>query len=326
MNSLRWLVVAVLCISVTVGALAARALAGLAIPPAKAGDAKKAGTTTPPAEAKPAGPAPSYDEVMKDPNRKVGFIRKTLRKPNSPDRIYQVWIPLAYTPDQKWPCILFLHGVGEVGTDGEKILNGAITAPIRQRRGKFDFIVVIPQAQDRGWGGADGNAAIDALKTTAAEYAVDTDRVYLTGYSMGGYGAFSMGASHAKAFAAVVPVAGGGGSAAAFKGIPIWVWHGADDDVVKVEESRSFVLSAARLPMVELRYTEIPGCKHGSCGPAYSSDALWQWLLEHKVSDLGRRAPVKPVVDAPVWQKELEASGKLPPKPGDEKPKPATTR
>ena len=96
----------------------------------------------------PAGP--SLEDIMKDPNRKVGFIRKTYTLADGTQRIYQVWVPLDYTPARKWPVILFLHGAGERGTDGEKVLVQGLPKEIKKRGGAFEFIVVIPQCAGAG--------------------------------------------------------------------------------------------------------------------------------------------------------------------------------
>ncbi|MBM4019582.1 MAG: hypothetical protein FJ288_14895 [Planctomycetes bacterium] len=263
-----------------------------------------------PAAAPGAASAPSLEEVMKDPNRKVGFIRKTLKLDDGTERIYQVWVPLSYTPDKKWPVILFLHGKGESGTDGEKILVQGLPKEIKKRAGKFDFIVAIPQcasgaaprepakeaAKDApkgaalpfrrtGWVGPDEEFALKSLQAAMRDYACDPQRVYLTGLSMGGFGTWSLAAKYPAMFAAIAPICGGGdpASAAAIAPLPAWVWHGAADNVVPPEMSRRMVEALKAAGAKEVKYTELPGVGHNSWDAAYAGDELWSWMLSHRL-------------------------------------------
>ncbi len=238
---------------------------------------------------------------MADPNRTVGFLPKTFRLPDGAERIYQVWVPLDYDPKKPWPTILFLHGRGECGTDGEKVLKQGVPKEIKRRKGDFPFIVVIPQSMG-GWSDDNRKVAVGALKQTVRQYAVDTDRVYLTGLSMGGFGTFQLAEAYPRSFAAVVPICGGTDPSAAAKvrHIPIWVWHGSEDNVVEPENSRKIVAALVKARARELRYTEVPGVKHNSWDRAYPDDALWEWLLAHRLRDLRRsQRPLPPVIDAP---------------------------
>ncbi len=252
----------------------------------------------------PTAPPPTFDEAMADPNRKVAFIKKTLKTADGKEHVYQVWVPLDYTPKQRWPLILFLHGSGEEGTDGEKVLVQGVPKEIKHRKGQFEFIVVMPQSTG-GWSGTNEDAAIKAVKTTCTEYAVDGDRIYLTGLSMGGFGAWDFARKYPKSFAACVPIASGGDTSPAgvmaLRSMPLWVWHADDDGIVKVDTDRQMVTALVKANAVEVRYTELHGVGHASWDKAYASDEVWAWLLQHKVSDKGKQKPVKPVIDAPTW-------------------------
>jgi predicted peptidase len=256
---------------------------------------------------------PTFEEVMKDPNRKVGFLRKVLKLDDGTERVYQVWIPLDYTAEKKWPVILFLHGKGESGTDGEKILLQGLPKEIKKREGRFEFIVVIPQcasgaamtvppkdaakagpaagdpARPRlrgGWFGPDEEFALKSLQATVRDYLTDPERVYLTGLSMGGFGTWSVAAKYPKMFAAIVPICGGGdpSKAAALAPLPTWVWHGDADKTVPPDLSRAMVAALKAAGAKELKYTELPGVGHNSWDQAYASDELWTWLLAHRLA------------------------------------------
>ena len=112
---------------------------------------------------------------------------------------------------------------------------------------------------------------------------IDPGRIYLTGLSMGGYGAWELAARIPERFAAVAPICGGGDEAQAAKlvGLPIWCFHGADDKVVPVERSRSMV-AAIKAAGGEPKFSELPGVGHDSWTPAYRDGALLGWLFQQR--------------------------------------------
>src|SRR5882757_4227994 len=120
---------------------------------------------------------------------------------------YLLYLPKNYgAPDKKWPLLLFLHGSGERGTDIWKV---AAHGPPRNvtNQTDFPFIVVSPQCPEgQVWS---NDPLLGLLDDITARYAVDTTRVYLTGLSMGGYGAWSLGTTHPERFAALAPICGG---------------------------------------------------------------------------------------------------------------------
>jgi predicted peptidase len=303
------------CLSALV--LGAAVQAGPAGETPAAAPAAKAGEAQPPVKLTP------LDEAMKDPNHKVGYVKKTLKMADGTERIYQVFVPLDYTADKKWPVILFLHGAGECGTDGQKVLIQGLPKEITKREGKFEFIVVAPQCERitfprpaegqkaepgkprfrGGWNDTQEQMAMDSLKATLGEYTCDKDRVYLTGLSMGGYGTWSFAVKYPGQFAALVPICGAGDPAKAdeIKTIPTWVWHGADDGTVAPARSREMVTALLKAGATELRYTEVPKVGHNSWDNTYDGNAVFDWLLKHKLGDLGKQAAVKAVIDAPSW-------------------------
>src|SRR5437879_235315 len=102
---------------------------------------------------------------------------------------YQVFVPFSYTPSQRWPVILFLHGAGERGDDGLLQTQVGLGAAVRQNAARFPAIIVFPQMPaESAWTGTPAQVAIAALEQVSREFQVDSDRVYLTGLSMGGNG------------------------------------------------------------------------------------------------------------------------------------------
>ena len=120
-------------------------------------------------------------------------------------------------------------------------------------------------------------------------YKIDKKRIYITGLSMGGFGAWDMLARFPKEFAAGVPVCGGAdeNTAKLLKEMPIWTFHGALDKVVSPDRTRNIVKAIENLPYKDketkkIIYTEFPNVEHDSWKQAYSNKNMWKWLFEQK--------------------------------------------
>jgi predicted peptidase len=226
---------------------------------------------------------------------------------------YVVYVPSGFSRARRWPVILALHGSGEYGSDGMRQTLYGVAAAIRQNPDRFPAIVVFPQARADGrpgWQEAGGQAAMAALDAASAEFSGDPARLYLTGLSAGGNGAWFLASRFPGRFAAVAVVCGfatgrhvaprevrypalaPGASPAAIRtalaarlrGLPIWIFHGAADTVVRVEESRGMA-EALRATGNSVRYTEFPGVGHDAWTPAYGRAELWEWLLAQRRHD-----------------------------------------
>jgi predicted peptidase len=234
--------------------------------------------------------------------KETGFIPRVHQGPDGKEAKYVVFVPHDYKGDRAYPVILFLHGAGEWGTDGQKQLTVGLGPAVRQREKTFPFLVVFPQSQRQTWGislanvlsihnilatwSADqpeGKRALAMLAAVEKDYRVDPERVYLTGVSMGGYGVWSLAASQPERWAAIVPVCGGGepGAARKIKALPCWCFHGEDDKSVAVSASRAMV-KALWAAGGHPNYTEYAGVGHDSWVKAYDTDDLYEWLLRHR--------------------------------------------
>ncbi|MFO0969223.1 MAG: PHB depolymerase family esterase [Gemmataceae bacterium] len=215
-----------------------------------------------------------------------GFVDK-VHKSAKGDSKYVVFVPHSYTGEKEFPIILFLHGAGERGDDGQaQVLQGIGNAiKFKGKDKKFPFFVVFPQAVKGGnWkaGGPDAERALAILAEVQKAYKIDPARVYLTGLSMGGSGTWSLAAAYPERWAAIVPICGGGdpGAIEKIKHIPCWCFVGDKDNSKLVENNRAMVkgLGAAG---AQVRYTEFPFIGHNSWDPAYVMDELYAWLVAH---------------------------------------------
>ena len=128
------------------------------------------------------------------------------------------------------------------------------------------------------------------LDEIVASYPVDTERMYLTGLSMGGYGSWNLAATYSDLFAAVAPVCGGGGwffgfpeRVTALKETPIWAFHGAKDDVVPLSETAILVETLQQAHgAAPIRFTIYPDLDHDSWTISYENQELYSWFLKHR--------------------------------------------
>lgn len=230
----------------------------------------------------------------------TGFLNRTVTSDGAEHR-YQVFVPRDYDPATSWPVILFLHGSGERGDDGSRPTQEGFGETLRWNPERWPAIVVFPQAPyEASWVGAAGRTAMAALAATRAEFNTDPERVYLTGLSLGGQGAWHLAYEHPELWAAVAPVCSfieGHGrypdvlpaseadpyAALARKivAIPIWIFHGADDPVVPVEGARHLA-AALKAQGADVQYTELPGVGHNAWDPAYSREDFATWILSQR--------------------------------------------
>jgi predicted peptidase len=210
---------------------------------------------------------------------------------------YRLLVPVNYDSDQQYPLILFLHGAGERGDDNEAQLKWGVTRfSEKEIMKKYSAFVIAPQVPEGefwahlNWRQTDLETeseprlplklSIEVINKIIDEFPIDTSRVYITGLSMGGFGTWDAIIRYPDKFAAALPVCGGGdiSRAADIAHIPIWNFHGALDEVVPADLSRSMIhaiIEAGGTP----GYTEYPHVGHDSWIPAYNDDYVLDWLF-----------------------------------------------
>jgi predicted peptidase len=217
--------------------------------------------------------------------RQKGFLDRVHKARDGSEAKYVVFIPHDYDPGKAHPTILFLHGSGATGTDGRVQVKGALAEAIRRREKSFAFIALFPQSQEGSWqaGTKDGKRALAILDEVASDFRVDEKRVYLTGLSMGGEGTWSLAAAHPARWAAIVPICGGGdpNTAAKFKDVPCWCFHGDADKVIPPARSRVMIRALKEAGGRPL-YHEYPGLGHNAWDRTYAMADLYEWLLLQK--------------------------------------------
>jgi pimeloyl-ACP methyl ester carboxylesterase len=227
---------------------------------------------------------------------------------------YWVFVPPDYTPQHKWPLVVFLHGYSPTISKIEPWVPDEATAQLFTSRG---FILAIPYGRRNSdfvnIGEDDTLAVTDAVST---RYNVDNERTFLMGVSMGGYGVYAVGLHHPDRFAALTPMCGrtdmylwfhlnraevpswkqifydGDGPrhliTNAFE-LPLFFQHGSADQIVSVEHSRRLAADLQHLHFPAF-YREIPGASHYIYWDGGNYEIALDWLKKL------RRAPAPPRV------------------------------
>lgn len=201
-----------------------------------------------------------------------------------------VWLPPGHTPKGRWPGIVFLHGSGECGTDGEKPTHVGLGPALRARPDRWPYVVVFPQKprDDEEWEEREG-IVLAALDDARRAFGLDSARVALGGMSQGGHGTWMIGARHPDLWACLFPICGYGRGrtvAPRVARLPVWAFHGLRDDVVDPADTRHIVQwirderSRLGLDPAEARMTLFPEANHNSWDPALAHDSLAVWLAQ----------------------------------------------
>ncbi len=241
----------------------------------------------------PTRPAPMQD---------TGFLNRQLIFAGVVHR-FQVYVPEEWrrNDNRKWPIVLFLHGRGERGTEGMWQTQIGLPEAVRDHPERWPFIIVMPQCPlGSFWTDNDHLAmAMEALDQETQEFHGDPDRTYLSGISMGGYGAWELARNYPHRWAAIAIASGGifwsyepqrwqraatlpTEYARAVGHTPIWLFHGTDDPVV-VSRQDELMYEAFKSAGGHVRLWLYQGLKHDCWTRAYREPELPHWLLEHRL-------------------------------------------
>jgi predicted peptidase len=225
--------------------------------------------------------------------------KREARDPKGAKLPYRLYKPKGATGKERLPLVLFLHGAGERGDDNDAQLKNGVRFFVANQA-QFPCFIAAPQCPakfqwvDTPWGNPKHTMpaqpteplrlAIEMVSSLEKEFPIDPKRLYVTGLSMGGFGTWDVIQRYPKRFAAAVPVCGGADEAAAglIAKVPVWVFHGGSDDVVKTARSRNIV-EALKKAGGSPKYTEYPGVGHGCWDQAYQEKELFPWLFGQKL-------------------------------------------
>lgn len=210
---------------------------------------------------------------------------------------YRIYLLRDLNTKKRYPLVLFLHGSDRRGADNKRQLKDGVYDIIAySEKTNKPFILLAPQCPkkilwvDTPWEADDHTMpevpsqpmklTIELLQTAIIEMPVDTNRVYVTGLSVGGFGVWDLLQRKPELFAAAVPVCGGGDRTLAdkIKHIPIWAFHGEKDKIVKTTRSR-MMIEALREIGGTPRYTEYKGVGHNAWTQTYKNEEMLEWFF-----------------------------------------------
>lgn len=218
---------------------------------------------------------------------------------------YRLYVPDSYDENKEYALLLYFHGAGRWGDDNyQHIINGGphiMQRIVNDQYLKDECIIIAPQSpENQKWVNTDWTlgtydyaavgksermvVAEEIVYKTIKDYSIDTDRLYVSGASMGGYGTWNIIMHNPDLFAAAIPLCGAADPAAAssLMHMPIWAFHGGADDVVPVSGSRVMVKALQKAGSHNIKYTEYPGIGHSINSIAYSEPELLKWLFSQK--------------------------------------------
>ncbi|HEY1902204.1 MAG TPA: alpha/beta hydrolase-fold protein [Terracidiphilus sp.] len=271
-----------------------------------------------PAWARPSGAARAAAKSHHDkqePPQETGFLNRRIDLRGVTYR-FQVYLPEEWRRDDHklWPIILFLHGRGERGSEGMWQTQIGLPQAVRDHPDRWPFVIVMPQCpQSSYWTDADMLAmAMAALDRETEEFHGDPERTYLTGLSLGGYGAWELGRDDPHRWAAIAIAAGGvfwsyaperwqeaatlpAEYARPLGRTPVWLFHGTDDPVVPPRESE-LMFEAFKANGGNIRLWLYQGLRHDCWTRAYDEPELPRWLLAHRAltQDTAQTAVAEP--------------------------------
>lgn len=229
---------------------------------------------------------------------------------------YRLFIPQNYDSSKKYPVILFLHGAGEIGTDNEKHIT--YISKIFEYSGDLaeNSFVVCPQSNewwslDKQYPGDQGGtlgSALHLLDYIKNSYSCDSNRIYVTGISMGGFATWDILENYGSIFAAGIPVCGGGDTSKAKSliNIPLRIYHGTDDQTVSFYSSESMYTAIISAGGEKAEMISLEGVGHNAWDYAYVDRDTLCWLFaQDKVKNPTCRYEYKP------YLRIIDSEGKI---------------
>lgn len=194
---------------------------------------------------------------------------------------YLIYLPPEYSTnsDQEWPLMINLHGRKEDPTI-ETIKQGFVPWFVSNSK-EFPLIVVSPVCRSRVWNKYILNTLLDDI---IKEYAVDENRIYLTGHSMGGYGTWDWAFNNPERFAAIAPISGCMDPNDLKRGwrlrhTPIWIFHGDKDDLVNIECNKKGLNELNKYTQ-KVNFTIYPNTGHNTWEQPFTKDSVYTWMLK----------------------------------------------
>lgn len=186
--------------------------------------------------------------------------------------------------DSLVPLVVSLHGKSLSGSNIRDVTKYGTMAAIN-RGLTLPAYVIAPQCPaGQGW---NPDRIMSIVNDVCEKYPIDTNRIYVLGMSMGGYGTFDFVGTYPDKIAAAIAMCGGGKQQMASNlcKVPLWVIHGTSDIDVPISQSRVMVNAIKSKSDKNLHFTELPRIGHSPLAQSYNHRKLYDWLLQHDKSE-----------------------------------------
>ncbi len=227
-----------------------------------------------------------------------GFVEKPHTNAHGEPMPFLLFVPEGYDKTKRYPLVLWLHGGGTRGIDLKLLLapgneHGIGYLARADNQARYPTFILAPQCPpNKLWGDSESEKptaemrmVLEILDKMREDYPVDSRRLYVMGMSLGGYGTWDIITRRPTTFAAAVPICGGGNTSKAslIAKVPIWAFHGDEDELVSVSESRRMV-AALKKAGGQPRYTEYKGVGHNSWVRAFKEPDFLSWIFAQRRS------------------------------------------
>ena len=189
---------------------------------------------------------------------------------------------------QKYPLVVCLHGKSNNNENGKQT-NMLDHFKREDMYAKRPCLLLSPLCYQPyggtggGWSDAPGEETLDLIDDLIKEMPlIDPNRIYLIGYSMGGFGTWHFLKEEPRLFAAGIPIAGYSSGVGKLRSIPIWAFHGAKDDTVDVQGARDCAEELKRSKV--FKYTEFPDDSHNIYRKVSNDEKVHEWLFSQEKS------------------------------------------
>lgn len=236
---------------------------------------------------------PAIPTSAQSPKSEQGFVEKSHTNASGEAMPYLLFVPEGSDKSKSYPLVLWLHGGGSRGKDLKLLLahgneHGIGFLARADNQVRYPSFILAPQCpRNRFWGDSESDhpttemkLVLEILEKVRGEYRVDSGRIYVMGMSLGGYGTWDIITRSPTTFAAAVPICGGGevSKASLLAKTPIWAFHGDEDQMVSVSESRRMI-EAIKKAGGQPRYTEYRGVGHDSWVQAFKEPDFLSWIF-----------------------------------------------
>lgn len=199
---------------------------------------------------------------------------------NQADYPFWLYLPSDSILKSNPPVLIFLHGRSLSGTNLALVKKYGIIHEIEKGR-KIPAIVIAPQVlAGKSW---EPKKILSVLRFVQNKFNTDTNRVYVAGMSLGGYGTLNFAGAYPNVVTAGVALCGGGNvkDGCNLAQVPLWIQHGTRDEKVPISESEKIVKAIKNVNGGEnLKYSRLEGKDHGDLERIFRTDEMYDWLFQ----------------------------------------------